>query len=126
MKHLRFYEDDRGTSAIEFAVTAPAFFAILFAVIEGALMLWTQLGLQHGVERAARCASVNSNLCGSSTAVQNYAAQQSFTLNPPPSIFTFSVESCGNRVSADYPYTFLTTFITLPSLAIRAQSCFPK
>ena len=126
MKLKSLYLDERGTSAIEFAVTAPAFFLILFAIIEGALLLWTQIGLQHGTELAARCASVNTSICGSSGAVQTYAAQQSFALKPPASIFTVSNPVCGNQVSAAYTYKFLTSFFGLPSFTIRAQACFPK
>jgi hypothetical protein len=122
----RFCRDKRGTSAIEFSVTAPAFFLVLFGIIEGGLLLWTQLGLQHGTERAARCYSVNKILCNSESAAQTYAAQQSFGLNPQPSIFKISAEDCGTRVSAAYDYQFLTAYFGLPTLELKAQACFPK
>jgi hypothetical protein len=75
---------------------------------------------------AARCASVNSSVCGSASAVQSYAAQQSFGLNPPASAFTLPTPSCGNQVSASYTLQFLTTYFGLPAVTLTAQSCFPK
>jgi Flp pilus assembly protein TadG len=63
MMFRRFARNKDGTTAVEFAMTAPLFVALLLAVIEGGLMLWTQLGIQHGSEAAARCASVNATAC---------------------------------------------------------------
>ena len=117
--------DERGTSAVEFALTAPLFFMILIALIEGALLLWTQVGLQHGAEMAARCTTIDTGTCGSPAQTQSYAAQQSYGLNPPPSTFTVSATSCGNQVTANYPFPLLSTYFGMTSLQISAQSCFP-
>jgi Flp pilus assembly protein TadG len=122
----RFLFDERGATAVEFALTAPAFFAILFAVMEGGLLLWTQVGLQHGAEAAARCASINTTVCSGSDAIKNYAAQQAFGLNLPASTFSFSTPTCGNQVSATYTFTFLTDYFNLPTITLNAQSCFPS
>lgn len=118
--------DERGVTAVEFALTAPIFFMVVFGVVEGGLLLWTQVGLQHGVEVAARCASVNSTLCGSPSAIQTYAAQQSFGLNPSPSNFTVTTPACGNQVSANFTFPFAAYFPATPPLALSAQACFPK
>lgn len=126
MRLAQACRDTRGTSAIEFGLTAPAFFMIIFGIIECGLLLWTQLGLQHGAEMAARCASVNTIICGSVSAIQSYAAQQTFGLNPAPSTFTVITPACGNQVSASYTYGFITTYFGTPTLTLSAQSCFPK
>jgi Flp pilus assembly protein TadG len=119
-------KDDTGTAAVEFGITAPAFFMLIAGVIGCSLLLWTQLGLQHGTEMAARCASVNTTLCGSTSAIQSYAAQQSLGLHPPASTFTVSNESCGHKVSASYAFQFLTTYFGRSGLTITAGSCFPS
>lgn len=121
---LNLLHDLRAASAIEFAMTAPIFFLLLFAIIEGGLLLWTQLGLQNAVDMAARCASVNVTLCGNAGAVQTYAAQNAFGLNVPPSTFTFSTPTCGNQVSASYTYDFIVS-ISAPTITLNARSCFP-
>lgn len=126
MSVRRFHDDERGASIVEFGITAPVFFTMMFALIEGALVLWTQLGLQHGVELAARCASINPAVCSSASAIQNYAAKNSFGVSPQSAQFTLTTAACGNRVSAAYSYHFLTNFFGMPTWAITAQACFPK
>ena len=126
MKMARAWIDERGTTAIEFGLTAPAFFAILFGIFELGLIMWTQAGLQHGAEMAARCASINTILCSDQTATQNYAAQEAFGLSPSPSNFTVSTQACGTLVSATFSFHILTHYVDGPTLALNAQSCFPK
>jgi Flp pilus assembly protein TadG len=126
MKLRRLCSDVRGATAVEFALTAPILFAILLAICEFGLMAWTQLGLQHGAEMAARCATFNTSTCGSVTAIQNYALQNAFGLNVPASTFTVTTPACGNQVSASYSFQFIATHFGLSSVTLNAQSCFPK
>jgi Flp pilus assembly protein TadG len=126
MKLARICRDTRGTSVVEFGLTAPVFVMLMMGVLEVGLLMWTQVGLQHGAEFAARCASINATLCGSASAIQSYAAQQAFGLNPPSSVFTVSTPACGNQVSASYPYQFFTSYFGVPTLTLTARSCFPK
>ena len=93
---------------------------------EAGVILWTQLGLQHGVEMAARCSSVNTTLCGSPSAIQNYAAERSLGVNPPASTFTVNSPACGIQVSANYTYQFVSTYFGAPSIVLTAQSCVPQ
>jgi Flp pilus assembly protein TadG len=117
----RFIADQRGATAVEFALTAPAFFALLFGALQGGLMLWTQLGLQHAVERAARCAAVNTTVCGTQDQVQTYAVSQGLANSGNAGVFTLTTESCGKAVSATASVRFVTTTVNL-----AARSCFPK
>lgn len=129
MRFPQIWRNREGAAAVEFALTAPAFFAMLVGVIECGLLLWTQIGLQHGAEMAARCASINATLCGTTSAVQQYAAQQAFGLNPPSATFTADpspASGCGYKVSASYAFNFLTEYFPNPTVTISAQSCFPK
>ncbi len=124
------YRDERGTSLIEFALTAPVFVLLLTGVVECGVLLWTQLGLQHGVDMAARYAAINGNTCQTSC-VQNYASTQVFGLAVSPSVFTASTQTCGNAVAASYPYrlitgSFLAPFLGFSSITLTAQSCYPK
>ena len=115
----RLIRDSKGAALVEFAVTAPFFFLLIFGIIQAALMLWAQVGLQHGTEAAARCAAIsdiivannsNSNVntigtfptpcystSGSATAntvaLQTYAAANSFGLKPPASTFSVNPAS---------------------------------
>ena len=59
MKPKQIWDDTRGSALVEFTVTLPLFLLLMFGILQAGLLLYTQAGLQHGVEVAARCASVN-------------------------------------------------------------------
>ena len=99
------------------------------------MLFWTQVGLQHGAEMAARCASIgqgsdlagiNTTLCpnGNPSAVTNYAMQQALGLSLPASTFTYSTPACGNQVSASFCVRF-SDILNLRTLTLTAQACFP-
>jgi Flp pilus assembly protein TadG len=122
------WRDTRGATAVEFALTLPFFAALIFGLIQVSLLLWTQLGIQNGVEAAARCASINAAICPDASSIQNYAAQHALGLSLPAS--TFSVPTtppaCGNQVSATYTMALFSSSFPSASLTLNAQSCFPS
>src|SRR5258707_1354468 len=121
------WRDQRGPSALEIWVTPPGFFFFFFCIILAGGLFLTQIGLQHGAEMAARCASVNSTLCPNSdpNAITSYATQQTFGLNMPSSTFSYSTPTCGNQVSASYTFQFPEIFNVAP-LTLTAKACFPS
>jgi Flp pilus assembly protein TadG len=119
-----FLTNRGGGTAIEFALTAPAFFFLVIGAIQMGLLCWAQLALQQGSEAAARCASVNKTLCGTTTQIQTYASAQSFGLTPARSTFTVSTQACGNKVQARYVPPFLNAFV-MSSVTLTASACFP-
>ena len=125
MSRCGFWRDRRGASAVEFAITAPVFLALVIGVVEGGLLLWTQFGLQYGSEAAARCASINTATCNTSAQTASYAANQALGLSVPSTAFTVSTHSCGNQISASYPYTFYTLLAGAPTVTLKARACFP-
>ncbi len=50
----RFYRDDKGATAIEFGLVALPFFALLFAILETALVFFAGQTLETAVSRSAR------------------------------------------------------------------------
>jgi Flp pilus assembly protein TadG len=126
MKAMKTFLDDTGTAAIEFAITSSVFIMLLVGIAEGGYALWVQLGIQHGAEMAARCATVNTTTCGTSDAIKTYAAAQSYGVSPPTSTFTVTTPSCGNQVAASYTYTFLSAFFSHTSATLTGRACFPK
>ena len=148
MKIRQLYRDQRGATLVEFTVVLPLWLSLTFGIIQAGLVLWAQIGLQHGVELAARCASLsdiaikygtltsptacystvtgNANATSNAATVQSYAASNSFGLNPPASTFSVNPASppCtnGNLVTASYPFTAI---VYLFSVTLVAQSCYP-
>ena len=126
MKLRSFLAHNGGATAVEFGLTAPVFFALMFGLINAGLMLWTQLGLQHATELAARCASVNKSLCSDAAAIKNYAASQVFGKVVPASVFTPAQLSCGNSVSARFDFGLIGGYYGTQILTLNASACFPK
>ena len=119
----------RGVSAVEMALVLTLFLGLLFGVINFSLVLWTQASLYFAAQAAARCASVNSTICGapaSGALVEAYALNQYFgqslgVANP----FTYSATGCGHTVLARYDYPLSIPFYGDYSLALSATACFP-
>jgi Flp pilus assembly protein TadG len=110
MNPKQLWDDTQGSALVEFTVTVGLFLLLTFGLLQAGLLLYTYAGLQHGVEAAARCASVNyaaynlglSQSCfivsGSAIApgsvtttnIRQYAQQHSWGINP--SLATFTVD----------------------------------
>lgn len=114
-----------GTTAVETAIVLPAFLLLLLGLVETGILFWTQSSLQFAVEAAARCAVVNSTLCGTTSAVQSYAASQVTGLTVASSSFTVSQPSCGHQVSISYPFSFVDPNLFPWPVTLNAQSCHP-
>ena len=117
--------DNSGATAVELALTMPLFLALLIGCVQIGLLLWTQFGLQYGSEAAARCASINTTTCNTSAQIASYAANHALGLSVPTNAFTVSSPSCGNQISASYPYTFYTLVAGAPTVTLKARACFP-
>ena len=139
---------------VEFTVTLPLFLLLTFGLLQAGLLLYTQAGLQHGVEVAARCASVNysANQLGLSqscfivsgspiapssvttTNIKQYAQQNSWGINQGIANLNTFVVSGGspntNTCGANPGYLVSASYHYnimgyLLSPTLSAQSCFP-
>jgi Flp pilus assembly protein TadG len=129
MKLKLAHDDTRGTVLIEYAITLSLFILVLFGFIQVGLLMWTQVWLQHAVEMAARCGSVNTTVCNNASNIKSYAASQSWGVDPPASAFTATINATcgantGTLVSATYPFHPINyIFVTLN---VEAKSCYPS
>jgi len=109
MKLKLLRDDTRGAVIVEFSVTIAFFLVLTWGLIAAGLLLWTYSGLQHGVEVATRCASVN------------YSAKQ---LNLTQSCFTPYCNDSGGKpvtpaeVIADNTYTCIRQYAALNSYGL--------
>jgi Flp pilus assembly protein TadG len=106
----RFIRDEHGSAIVENTITMLVFVLLTMGITQAGLIMWSFVGLEHGVEMAARCASVSdaaidagldwtsatyqycytTNTKGAShhtSTVKAYAASNSWgsALRPPPS-----------------------------------------
>ena len=47
--------EEKGASAVEFALLAPTLLMFMFGIIEGSRMIWTKQVVQRSAHSAARC-----------------------------------------------------------------------
>jgi Flp pilus assembly protein TadG len=59
----RFRRNRRGSAAVEFALVAPIFFALLFAIFETALVFFAGQALENGVQDSGRLFFTNEANC---------------------------------------------------------------
>lgn len=123
--HRLLGSDCRGVSAVEFAVLLPLFVTLILGMMQISQVLWTQMALQHAVEMAARCASINATACGTPALVQTYAATQTYGMTFPPATFSASAAPCGNQVLASFEYGLDIPLLPLPAVTLTARSCYP-
>jgi Flp pilus assembly protein TadG len=64
----RFYRNRRGSAAVEFAFVAPIFFALLFAIIETALVFFSSQVLETVTQNSARVVLTGQAQSGTVTA----------------------------------------------------------
>ena len=107
---------------MEFAIVGPVFLTLMVGTIYTCMLLYSMASMHYAVEQGARCASVNSTTCGSSSAIISYT-QAAFYGTVTPT-FTYASAACGHQVSGstNFSYHFLWTTLTVP---LSATACFP-
>ena len=121
----RFFRNQDGAAAIEFSFTSPVYFLMLLGLFQLGVWLWCDFALQRGVEAASRCASIDTTTCGTTSAIQSYAASATTGLAIPASSFTVNKTTCGYQVSATYSVATFTAGFGLPGVSVSASACYP-
>jgi Flp pilus assembly protein TadG len=121
MLRVGFAKCTRGTTTVEFAFVAPAMFLLITGTLFAGLLVYSAMGMQSAVEKAARCYSLNATQCGSASSTQTYAQTNYFGAGSPT--FTASIPlppgDCGHQVAASL------TFNVGWSVPLTATACFP-
>ena len=121
----RLTRDVRGVAAVEFAITSPLYFLALFGLAQAGMWLWTDFSLQRAVDAASPCAAILTSTCGTTSAIQTYAANNVVGLSVPSSAFSVTNASCGAKVSAAYEVPTFTSGLGLPNITVHVSACYP-
>src|SRR6266404_1668702 len=89
-----FLKTEHGAAAAEFALVAPMFFALVFAVITFSALLFAYVDLHWATEDAARCYSVKTTVCTDATSTQTYAANHYLGPGISPSFAAVATGQC--------------------------------
>jgi Flp pilus assembly protein TadG len=121
-KALRLNE--QGTTAVEFAIIAPVFIAMLVGTIALCVALFLVGSLHFAVEDAARCASVKTTICPDSATTITYAQNHYYGPNVSPTFNPPVDAACGKSMSASISYSMNVGFRTFV-IPVSATACFP-
>jgi Flp pilus assembly pilin Flp len=120
-KSLRLNQE--GTTAVEFALVAPVFIALLIGTVALCLALFLIGSLHFAVEDGARCASVKTTICLDAATTIAYTQSRYLGPNVSPT-FTYATAACGKSVSGSVTYSMDLGFRSL-TIPISATACFP-
>jgi Flp pilus assembly protein TadG len=123
---MTLLKNNRGATAVEFAIVALPVFVLIFGVMQVGYVLWIDNLLHVSVNAAARCGAINSS---TSPCVGSGSANMISTANTvflPMNGATFNNNGpCtgdgGAGIIGTYQLNFLFTF----NLTLTATSCYP-
>src|SRR5579872_3431847 len=130
----------RGQSAVEFALSLPVFFLLVFTVMDFGRMFFVQENIQRAVQEAARYASTGNHQAGTDPStgkpysrvqsIQDYVVQQaSIPITMGASLSTLQVSSVnGGAGSPGGPQDIETVSLTtqLPLMTPFVSHFFPN
>jgi Flp pilus assembly pilin Flp len=108
--------DPSGATAVEFAMVAPVFLALILGIIHLSFLALTVGSLNYSVEKGARCAAL-------STAANCPAESYYFAPGDTP-VFTYSGAACGTSLTGEVTYS-MNVILYHASIPLRASACFP-
>ena len=130
-----YIRDQRGASAVEFALVIPVAVALILSLLHMSAVLYAANNLHFATEETARCLAVSANNpagtttpCPDKTQVQTYGLARYVGPNVSPafSVSTAATPECANtnRVSATGTYNMFMGFVSFP-IAVSAAACYP-
>lgn len=120
-----FLRDERAAAAAEFALVIPVFLGLIFATINGSIMMSAITQMHYAAERAARCLSVDVE--GNCSVGTIDADAKAFYNGPGMTGLAFAATPglpCGNQVVGSGTYELLTGF-SATSVNLSATACYP-
>jgi TadE-like protein len=123
------WSNNRGTTAVEFAIIAPVFIGLVVSLLYLCMGLFLVGSLHYAVEEGARCASVRTHTnqaCNDPTQIVPYTQSRYFGPSSSPTFnYTYyPPPACGHSVSGSVNYVANLGLKTV-TIPIAATACFP-
>ena len=122
--HKNITTDERGTTAIEFAIVGPVFIMLLIGILYLCMCLAVVGGMHFAVEEGARCASVKTTVCTDQSSTMSYTQNHYFGPSTLPTFTYNSAAACGHSVTGTINYV-LDVGLKQFTIPITASACFP-
>jgi Flp pilus assembly pilin Flp len=125
INNAAIWSNDRGTTAVEYALVAPIFIGLVVSAFYFYMALFLVGSLHYAVEEGARCASVKTTVCSDESTTIAYTKSHYFGPAVSPIFYNpHPYPPCGNSVSASVNFVANLGLqsVTIP---ITASACFP-
>ena len=122
--HMNLHGDERGTTAIEFAIVGPIFIFLLIGIFSLCMGLAVASGMHYAVEEGARCASVRTTVCTDDGTTIAYTKSHYYGPSTQPTFIYDPAAACGHSVTASITYV-VDLGLKQISVPITAAACFP-
>lgn len=131
----RFGGDEKGATAVEFALVLPVMILMILGVIEGNRYLWSQQAVQEATSHTARCMAIGTDGCETIDGVKAYAEQRASKVGVKintADVTALANQNCNgtdnmSKVVISVPYASpLTSLIPVFPKTLNAEACFPN
>ena len=122
--HINIRDDERGTTAVEFAIVGPVFILLVIGILYLCMCLSVVGSMHYAVEEGARCASVRTTVCTDQTSTVTYTNNHYFGPSALPTFTYNATAACGHSVSGSINYV-LDLGLKQIAFPISAAACFP-
>lgn len=123
--HTNAWRDERGTTAIEFAIVGPVFMMMVIGIFYLCLTLLVVASMHFAVEEGARCASVRA-ACSDEASTRAYTQTKYHGPSAMPDFNPINLQApCGSLVSGSISYV-MNLGLTQLTVPITASACFPR
>jgi K+-transporting ATPase c subunit len=116
--------DERGTTAIEFAIVGPVFIMLIIGIVYLCMCLSVVGSMHYAVQEGARCASVKTMVCTDQTSTISYTQSHYFGPSAAPTFTYNAAAACGHSVNGSINYV-LDIGLRQITVPITASACFP-
>ena len=122
--HKNITNDERGTTAIEFAIVGPVFIMLLIGILYLCMCLAVVGSMHFAVEEGARCASVKTTVCTDQSSTVSYTQNHYFGPGTLPTFTYNAAAACGHSVTGTIKYV-LDVGLKQFTVPVTASACFP-
>src|ERR1700739_4131948 len=120
---MKFFKNNRGATAVEFALAALPVMLFILGIIQTAWILWVDNLLHVSVDAAARCGAVNSTTIPcSGLGLTNMRSAANLVFEPLSGATFSNNSSCGG---AGLIGTYPVSIVFVVNLTLTAKSCYP-
>jgi len=121
---MRFLlKNNRGTTAVEFALVALPVLVFILGIIQTAWIVWIDNLLHISVDTAARCGAVQSTTSPCSGTNMVTTANQVFGLSGVT--FNLNNSNCSGDGGTGLIGTYNVSIVFVVNLTLTAKSCYP-